>query len=199
MAKKRASDEMFIKGAIHTVASVGIEKLHTKAVADYTGFSEATLFRHFETREILLQSVFLYIDKELSEILTSSPCFSNPENTLLEADVFGVWHKLYRHLITNKDDTLFLIRYRYSSLYTDEVRKMREAYNGGFKKVYKVLENNLGENAGTYKEFIIGYTFDITLCFAEKVISGQISDSEETEHRIWTSITTAIKAITDQK
>ena len=55
VAYRRASDEIFIEGTIKTVAAIGIENMRTKHVADYAGFTEATMFRRFPSKEILLR------------------------------------------------------------------------------------------------------------------------------------------------
>lgn len=196
---KRAFDEMFIEGAIHVVAECGIENARTKQMADYAGFSEASLFRAFGTKEGILRSTFLYIDKKLSDIISRSEFIENPLSGDFTPQFYSIWHKTFRTLVTNKEETIFLIRYRYSSLYTNEVRSMRQAYNGGFDKVYEVLEKKFGATTGTtnsYRGFFVNYVFEMTLCFAEKIITGRIKDTPETEKHIWMAIDAAVKGFT---
>ena len=188
MAKKRAYEELFVHAAIRMVYEVGIENLRTKDVADLTSFSEATLFRFFPSKDILLRETFLYIDKEVSDLLTQCAYIRNPDNTPFELAVYAIWHKVYRYLLEHREETIFLIRYRYSSLYTDEVRSKRQAYNGGFDRAYAVFEKHLGTASHSYRGFIINYIFELTLCFAEKIITGKVEDTEATEGFIWTAV-----------
>ena len=76
--------------------------------------------------------------------------------------------------LENKEETIFLIRYRYSSLYTEEVRSKRQAYNGGFDRAYAVFEKHLGSSDRSYRGFLINYIFEMTLCISEKIIAGKI-------------------------
>ena len=193
MATKRAFDELFIEGTIQTVAQIGIENIRTKTVADYAGFSEATMFRRFPTKEILLRDAFLYIDNQVSSILTQSELIHSPENEDFEKELYATWHRIYRYLIEHKEETIFLIRYRYSSLYTDNVRDMRQVNNGSFRKVYDSFEKKLGPGTRNLSSFLINYIFEMTLCFAEKVISGELPDNEETTQSIWLAVSSAVR------
>lgn len=58
MAYRKSTDESFIEGAIKTVAEIGIENTRTKQVADYAGFTEATMYRRFPSKELLLREAF---------------------------------------------------------------------------------------------------------------------------------------------
>ena len=195
MAYKRAFDNMFIKSAVYIVADVGIENTRTKDIAVRTGFTEATMYRVFPTKETLLQEAFLYIDKRISDILSQSAYVLHPDNTPFELVMYAIWHKVYRYLIDHREETLFLIRYRYSSLYTDEVRNRREAYNGNMDKVYAMFEHELGKTPGMSWQFLINSVFELTLCFAEKVITGRLADTEDTESSVWNIVENSIEGV----
>lgn len=194
MAYRRATDAIFIEGAIKTVAKIGIENTRTKDVAEYAGFSEATMYRRFPTKEILLREAFLYIDKQVSSILTQSNYIRNPDDTSDDLTVYAIWNQVFRYLIEHNVETIFLIRYRYSALYTEEVRNMRQAYNGGFDKANLVFEKYLGSTDRLYTGFLIDYIFEMTLCFAEKIVSGKLEDNERIEQGVWLAVSSAVKA-----
>lgn len=196
MAYKRSSDEIFIEGTIKTVAAIGIENMRTKHVADYAGFTEATMYRRFPSKEILLREAFLNIDRKISSILTQSAFIRKPDDTTFELAIYAIWHKVFRYLVEHKDETIFLIRYRYSSLYTNEVRDMRQVYNGGLDRVYEVFEKHYGNAAHSYRGFLISYIFEMTLVFAEKVVTGKIEDSEATEESVWLAVSSAVDQLT---
>ena len=199
MAYRKASDNLFIEGAIQKVAEIGIENTRTKEVADYAGFSEATMYRRFPTKENLLAETFYYIDKQISDILTESNYIRNPGGTSFETAIYEIWHKVFRYLIDNKEKTIFLIRYRYSSLYTDEIRRKRQAYNGRFGPAYKIFEKHFGNSDKSSASFLINYIFEMTLCFAERIASGKLEDDRATEQAIWLAISSAVNAWTCTK
>lgn len=190
---KKAYENLFIEGTIVKVAESGLENLRTKTVADYAGFSEATLFRIFKTKEGLLEEAFLFVDRRLSDLVTKTDFHQKP----LEDVLYKIWYEVYRHLVENREETLFLIRYRYSSLYTKDVRKKRQAYNGAFDEVYSILADEFGTPDGTYRGFLLNYIFELTLFFAEKVIHGCVKDTKDTEDKIWKVVLNAAKIFTD--
>ena len=194
MAKQRAYDEMFIEGTVQTVAKIGIENMRTKHAADYAGFSEATMFRRFPTKEILLRDTFLYIDNQVSDLLTKSAFLRDPASVPFELGVYAIWRQIYRYLIDHKEEAIFLIRYRYSSLYTSEVWNMRQAYNGGFDRAYELFESHYGIETPPHRGFLVNYVFEMTLSFAEKVITGKIEDNQDTEDIAWLAISGAAKS-----
>lgn len=185
---------MFIEGTIQTVAEIGIENMRTKHVADYAGFSEATMFKRFPSKEILLRDTFLYIDGQVSDILTQSAFLRNPGSVPLELGLYATWRKVYRYLVEHREEAIYLIRYRYSSLYTDEVRNMRQAYNGGFDSAYDALEKYFGNEMKACRGFLVNYIFEMTLGFAERVITGKIEDNQDTEDIAWLAISGAVKS-----
>ena len=198
MAYKRASDRLFIEGTIQTVAKIGIENTRTKDIADFAEFSEATMYRRFPTKEVLLREAFLCVDQRISSILTKSAYILNPGDTSFELAIYDIWHDVFRYLLKHKTETIFLIRYRYSSLYTEEVRSKRQAYNGGFDRVYTVFEKQFGCLDQSHREFLISYIFEMTLGFAEKIITGKLKDNQDTEQEIWSAISGAMNAWTSQ-
>lgn len=194
MAIKRSSKQAFIDATIKCVAEGGLENLRTKQVAESAGFSEATLFKTFESKEELLEDTFLYVDKSLSDMMTQSVYFKSGD-VPFELALYTTWRKVYRRLVENRNETIFLIRFRYSSLYTLELRSRREAYNGGFDDVNKAMDEVMATEAGPYDGFLISYIFEMTLCFAEKIVSGKIADTEQTEYRLWAAINAAAKEL----
>ena len=132
-------------------------------------------------------------------MLTQSAYIRNPDDTPFELAVYAIWHKVFRYLIEHKEETIFLIRYRYSSLYTEEVRSKRQAYNGGFDKAYAVFEKHLGSSERSYRGFLINYIFEMTLCFAEKIIAGKLEDNEDTEQEIWLAVSSAVNSLTRKR
>ena len=194
MPDKRASNNVFIKGVIQEVAEVGIENTRTKAVAEYAGFSEATMYRLFATKEILLREAFLYIDRQVSGILTQSDYIRNPGDTPFELAIYDIWHDVFRYLLNHKKETIFLLRYRYSSLYTEEVRSKRQANDGGFNRVYELFKKHFGSSDQFCGRFLISYIFELTLWFSEKIITGKLEDNQDTERGIWLTISSVMNS-----
>lgn len=189
---KKASKELFFEGTIHAVANVGMENLRTKMVADSAGFSEAAMFRYFSSKDDLLCQTFLEVDRRVSNVFMDLFRKTNLKTESFIDATHRIWKQIYRYLIEHGNETLYLIRFRYSALYTDEIRSMRQAYGGSFEHIYVILEERFGSAINTYREFLVNYIFELTLCFAEKILTGRVKDSEVVENRLWAAITGAI-------
>ena len=185
MAYRKALDETFIEGTIQIVAETGIENTRTRQIADYTGFSEGTMFKKFPTKEILLRDTFLYIDKKIASIVLNSKFICDSGINQFEEGVHEIWHKIYRYLIEHKEETLFLIRYRYSAFCTDEVQEQMAYRNGSFDVVYEAFDRRFGEYGSVLEDLLVNCTMEITMCFVEKIIGGKLVDDLNTEMNIW--------------
>lgn len=187
MANK-ATKELFLEKTIQAVAQVGMENLRTKMVADFAGFSEATMFRFFPDKDSMLCETFLEVDRRVSEVFLND--FDGDEFAHRPAGeiLHDNWLRMYSYLISHKEETLYLIRFRYSALYTDRIRARRMAYNGAFEKPYECLLKVGVLGKETYRGFLINYLFEMTLCFAEKIVSGRLANSPEMEEQMWKAI-----------
>lgn len=190
----------FVDATIKIVAQAGLENLRTKQIAAESGMSEATMYTHFGSKEEILNTTFLILDRRLSDLLT--------KNKLVQAVLDGtyslhnvayeIWAKVYRYLITHWEETIFVIRYRYSSYHTDEIRHMRRAYSGDFDGVYRIIGDYFSNPNLACCEFSVNYAFEMTFSFAEKIISGRIEDTPELQQRIWLGIKESIKQLMER-
>lgn len=194
MAYRKAFDEVFIKGTIQTVAKLGIEKTRTKFIAEHAGFSEATMYKMFPSKEDLLRDTFLYLDKKIADMLRQGTNARNSCNEPSKSGLYAIWYRIYRYLLNHKEEALFMIRYRYSSLYTEEVSEMRKEYEGSYDKVYDLLDEQLGEIDEEVKNFLLNYAFEVTLCFVEKILSGKLEDDKEIESYIWLTVSNTARS-----
>lgn len=190
----------FIDATIKIVAQVGLENLRTKQIAGATGMSEATMYMHFGSKEEILNTTFLTLDRRFSDLLTKNKQVIAVMNghCSLDAEAYGIWAKVYRYLVEHREETLFAIRYRYSSYYTDEIRRQRRAYSGDFDSVYRVLGKYFSETDIFYCGFIVNYVFELTLSFAEKIITGRMEDTPALQQHIWLGIREAIKKLMER-
>ncbi len=192
---KRVSVEVFFSSIIRAVAEVGIENLRTKTVAEYAGFSEATMFNYFKNKDDMLCQTFLEMDRRVSAIVLNSPYIQKMEEVGFTTAAFGVWHTVYRYLLDHPEETLYLIRFRYCALYNSEVRSKRQAYNGSFNRLYETVTSKLGTPGELQREFLLNYIFEMTICFAERIVTGRLQNTEEVEGYVWKVIIGALGKI----
>lgn len=190
MARKKAFDEMFLNATVMTAADVGIEFLRTKQVAELAGFSEATLFRAFETKEDLLCSTFLWIDRELMQILNMIGEARGEDGCVPPNALQTVWERLCGHLFSRRERAKYWIRFRYSSLYTDEIKEKREQCNSD---VREALSKTFGGLTAEQTEMLLQYVLEMTVFLAEKSDCEQVSELQQTQSCIWAAASAAAK------
>lgn len=186
--------QTFINAAIKKVAELGLENIRTKQIAQEVGLSEATMYRYYSSKEELLRDAFLETDRRISRLLTTSKYLPS-DGERMEPHARKIWSKVYHYLLSHPEESLFLIRYRYSAYYTDEVRSLRAAHAGGFDTAYDLLEQLYGTPNFAYRGFLINYIFELTLCFVERAVTGRFQTTPETENIIWRAIRGAVAGL----
>ncbi|MBQ1384203.1 MAG: TetR/AcrR family transcriptional regulator [Firmicutes bacterium] len=189
--------ERLINSAIDLTAEYGIENVTVRRIAEMLGYSEATLYRHFGSRDELLEEAFITVDAKISSRFLDSPYVKEAPTDIIEL-IHRVWHDVYRYLLDNPKETKFLIRFRYSSLYS-EVRERRKIYDGSFDEAVALLGKASNADRFLYKGFLPNYIFELTICFVVKVFSGVFPDTPETEEKLWRVIKAACYTLTGDK
>lgn len=184
--------ERLIASAVKTVAERGTEGVTTAVLARRAGCSEAMIYKCFEDKEDLIREAFRVLDERVSRIALENFSAIRADGSNFMEVVYSAWHKVYRYLLATPEEALFLIRYRYCSLYTDAVRSERLAYNGTFDKVHEMVESKFGASRATYRGFYINYALEITLSFAERVITGRLKDTQALESVVWKLVSDSI-------
>lgn len=180
-----STKEKLKRSAVKVTVESGMDLVTTQSIAKMAGCSEAMIYRFFKGKNELLTEVFLEIDSILSNFLLQNKNISvaNLDEGLKES-----WHNIWRWLLDHPDETLFLIRFRYSSLYTDETRNKRLGHDGSFDAFNQIIDARFGSPTFSYSGFIFNYLFEITLSFAERVALGRFVDNENVEQYIWNFI-----------
>jgi AcrR family transcriptional regulator len=64
-----------ISSALELAAEVGVKKVTTQAIADRVGIAQATVFRHFKSRDLIFSEAIEWLAGQLFEVL--SVCFND--------------------------------------------------------------------------------------------------------------------------
>ena len=126
--KKEEIRQKLMESAIHVVATEGIHKATTKAIAAHSGVNEVYIYRMFEDKDDLFAQTFALIDSELiSCIMKYEPIMQMKEIEIKERCYMffmACWKK-----ILDYDKCSFFIKYYYSQYYNSySPLKRRKAY-----------------------------------------------------------------------
>jgi len=79
-----------IQGALTLAAELGVKKVTTQAIADHVGIAQATVFRHFKTRDEIFSGAIGWLATSMFEAL--SGCFSSSEPADVKLRLLVVRH-----------------------------------------------------------------------------------------------------------
>lgn len=187
--------ERLIQSAIETVAENGIEAATTAHLAKVAGCSEAMIYKCFNNKFDMMDEVFIMLDSKVSAFVVDNIHLLHENGDNLKEIAYIVWNQVMDYLLENRNEALFLIRFRYSNLYNQEIRARREAYNGSFEGLEQILENRFGAPNSTYRGFLVNFAFEITLSFAEKFHTNRLEYNASARERIWLIILGAIGTV----
>ncbi len=178
--------QKLIQSAIHVVATEGIHKATTKAIAAHSGVNEVYIYRTFEDKEDLFAQTFALIDSELIAcILKYEPIMQMKEIEIKErCYIFfrACWKK-----ILDYDKCSFFIKYYYSQYYDSySPLKRRKAYAeviDSFAPAFK---------PGTDVWRMFNRILDIVYSTIIKILRNEIPDNEETAEDVFRVLYSAI-------
>jgi len=178
MRSKKPYEEIFIKAVIDKTAEVGIENLRTKEIAASAYCSEGALFSHYSTKEELLKEVYASQIRKCMDVVES--CLPASETGNKYETVIGAWRKLFRYMLNNAKEALYILRYRQSSYYSPDRHKALTDREGVYKDMYRLLFDSL---------------LDMTLCTVRRIASGEEEDIRTAERMLEAAVRAAVMPI----
>ena len=104
-----------ISAAMKAVREYGLEGVRIQNVSDLAGISPGALYRHFNSKDQLIEECFTYVDKQAAEIFEHLKF--NP--VAMAADPIGtvksLWLPYFRFWVAHPDETVFYHRFRDSA------------------------------------------------------------------------------------
>lgn len=165
----------FLRSAVHIVAQEGMDRATTKNISKLTGLNEAYIYRCFPNKEDLLREAFHLGDVRFLTVLQSIRPIMRDDSLGWKERCYRLWKTTWDYIMSVPEDCVFYIRYYYSGNY---IRNAREEHLA----IYKNLP---GEVAWAFKDpgmalTLLRQLFDTMLCFANRVIAGEMSNDEAT-------------------
>lgn len=165
----------FIRSAVHIVAHEGMDRATTKNISKVTGLNEAYIYRCFPNKEDLLREAFHLGDLRFLTVLQSTRPIMKDTSLSWEKRCYRLWKTAWDYIMSVPEDCVFYIRYYYSGNY---IRNAREEHLA----VYKNLPDQVAWafKDGTAVFTLLRQLFDSMLCFANRVIAGELPNNDGT-------------------
>jgi len=180
--------EKLIARTIHIIATNGMDKTTTKAIAADAGISEVYIYRHFANKEDLLSKAFDKLDDELVEKLTIHFPVMYTQGLSFEKRCRLLFDEIWACLLSNREDCFAYVRYYYSPYFAkNSLVTHTQKFDG---LVRKFGEGFLAEaNA----RMLMNHALTTMLDFAIKVFDGMVPNNSDTAEHVFRVVYYAMK------
>lgn len=181
--QKETMKRNLMESAVRVVAREGLEKTTTRLISLEAKLNEAYLYRCFENKEHLLAETFYNEDIRFAHHIQKTLPVMQMSGLTWEEKCFLLWNSCWNFIIKQPDDCRFYIRYYYSANFR---KYAYERHINFFKPLIEKI--SFAFRRGVNVDMLVHQIFDTMLSFAERVLSGEVADTEETTKTMFKQI-----------
>lgn len=184
--KQEEIRQKLMESAIHVVATEGIHKATTKAIAAHSGVNEVYIYRTFEDKDDLFAQTFALIDSELIACILKYVPIMQMKGIDIEERCHIFFRSCWKNIL-DYNKCSFFIKYYYSQYYNSySPLKRRKAY-------YEVIESfTPAFKPGTDVWRMFNRILDIVYSTIIKILRNEIPDNDETADDVFRVLYSAI-------
>lgn len=186
MSKEAFIRKVLIDNAIHLIAEGGFEKATTKNLTHYSEtpkdikMNEVYIYRLFGSKEELYESVFLFLDQELTEAFCKALVTLDNFAIDVKKKLYKFFLMAWQFILNNEDRCRCYVRYYYSVYFKG---KSLENHTQHFNLIVDNFSSLFIEEADV--KSIMHSVFTALLDFAIRVYNGEIKDEESNRIHIF--------------
>ena len=190
-----------IEAAIHLAAEQGLTGFSMKSVSDAVDATEASVYKHFQTRENLLYECYLTVSREYAGVFHDLVVVVPQTGRDADALSHNLWLRLFRAMVRMADMTIFLHMYRRSVYYRvlPDVSHLAAAqYYEDIYRLFHSFSAGFDLNSLIPENLLYCYLLDVTGNAACRVITGSYPDTPETAEAFWLLISRGVAGIAEK-
>ena len=185
--KKEYMRQKLMESAIYVVATEGIHKATTKAIANHSGVNEVYIYRLFEDKDDLFAQTFALIDSELVACILKYEPIMKMWGIEIEERCYIFFKSCWRSIL-DYDKCSFFFFFYYSHYYNSySPLKRRKAYS----KVIESFTPAFKEGTDVWR--IFNRILDIVYSTIIKILRGEIPDNDETAEDVFEVLYSALE------
>lgn len=180
--------QKLIDSAIHIVATAGIHKATTKAIATHSGINEVYIYRVFKDKEDLYASAFTAIDKELIACILKYIPIMDIKGIDIDERCHIFFKSCWKNIAADREKCSFFIKYYYSHYYNSySPIERRKAYREVVERFTPAFQK------GTDVWRVFNRILDIVYSTIIKILRDEIPDNDETAEEVFAVVYSAIE------
>ena len=174
--------QTLMNSAIRVVSVQGIQNATTKALSTDSKLSEVYIYRHFKSKDDLLEQTFYALDKELMFVMLNAVRHLDTTQSV-QKGFRSIFHEFWKFALGDKDKCSFFIQYYYSSYYLTHSDADRKAI---YQPLLDAVSPAFAEGADPWTE--LNHMYDVAFAKLWRVIRGVLPDTPETEDNVYREI-----------
>ena len=181
-----------ISAAMKAVREYGLEGVRIQNVSDLAGISPGALYRHFNSKDQLIEECFTYVDKQAAEIFEHLKF--NP--VAMAADPIGtvksLWLPYFRFWVAHPDETVFYHRFRDSTFFPKYHETRDTSYFSSFVGMVHTFKATFPRLKTINLDLLWLHILTCTVLYAKSVVEGVLPDDQETEDTVFRLLCTGL-------
>jgi len=166
MSEKRAD---ILKATLDLISEQGFHGTPISQVAVKAGVGVGTIYRYFESKEALINELFLEIKREFSQAMLMG--FTTEASS--EQIFRRIWLNTFHYCVQNPQKMIFLEQFHNSPFQTAETEATTLAYLAPIVSVFQSAIE-AGEIKGIPFEMLTIFAYDVTVAHAKRHITGSL-------------------------
>ena len=181
-----------IMAAIKAVRQYGLEGVRIQNVSELAGISPGALYRHFESKDQMIEECFTYVDKQAAAIFDHLKL--NPFTMLTDpmGAVKSLWLPYFRFWTAHPDETVFYHRFRDSAFFPKYDKTRDFTYFGRFSRMVQLFMRTFPALERINQDLLWHHVLTSTVMYAKYVVEGALPNNEETEDTVFQLLSTGL-------
>lgn len=179
------TNERILCAAMRGVRIYGLEGVRIQNIAELAGLTSGALYRHFDSKHLLMQECFVKIDKQVAALFDHVQI----DTKTMAADPIGVikalWLPYFRFWTSRPDETVFYHRFRDSASFPKYIKARDESYFENFIALFRSFREVFPGLNRLNADILWLHLLTSTVMFAKNVVEGVLPNTEATEDAVF--------------
>lgn len=174
-----------LHATMKAVRQYGLEGVRIQNISELAGITPGAIYRHFESKERLMNECFTYVDRQAAAIFERVKF--NPLRMLTDpmGAVKTLWQPYFRFWVNHPDETVFYHRYRDSAAFILNDTSRDSSYFNTFGAMVRAFMTAFPALRRIDQNLLWHHVLTSTVMYAKYVVEGSIPNDAKTEETIF--------------
>lgn len=176
------------ESVIHVIATEGMDRVTTKAIASHAQMNEGYIYRLFKDKDTLLKETFEQLDDELIGGIKKYLPVMEITTIEIKERCRALFCMIWKFIIAMPERCHAFIRYYYSPYF---IRLSAQRHRHHYKEVVEAMRPAFRQGADVW--FLLNHILDFMLASSIRLFRNELTDTDETADDLFRIIYSAIE------